>query len=92
MRLPADEHGLYYDVLLAGTASDAEDGTLTGEWLTNQPGLQPGGEPLLATGNSATVRLYTECFAPAHTVTFRATDSAGISSYATRKITINVLC
>jgi hypothetical protein len=83
----------YKDVLLAGSAIDAEDGTLGGSdvvWTTDRTDLQAAG---LGTGSSLTVRLYSdECTGTWHEVALTATDSDGESRTATRRIFIWTLC
>lgn len=86
--------GLWYkDVLLEGSATDAEDGTLSGSslaWVTDRTDLQ---DAALGSGSSLTVRLYSdECTGASHNVTLTATDSDGESRTATRQILIWTLC
>lgn len=89
-----NEEGLWYtDVSLAGTASDLEDGNLTGAslvWRTNQTSLQ---DALLGTGTSLVARLYSDsCFGVWHEITLTATDSDGNERSVTRRIFIWTLC
>jgi hypothetical protein len=79
----------YVDVTFEGTATDAEDGTLTGSrlvWTTNRTDLQSA---QLGTGNRITARLYADSgFGGNHIVKLTATDSSGLSSFRTVRITI----
>lgn len=83
----------YTDVNLAGSATDPEDGTLTGSalvWTTNQGSVQT---PFLGTGTSLTVRLYSSsCEGTTHTITLTVTDSGGNVRTATVQIRIWTLC
>ncbi|MFW2387922.1 MAG: hypothetical protein ACN4G0_06280 [Polyangiales bacterium] len=83
----------FTDVTLVGTAEDPEDGTLPGsslEWTTNRTDLQSGD---LGTGNSVTVRLYSDsCFGTWHDVTLTATDSDDNPRSAVRRVFIWTLC
>jgi serine protease len=86
--------GMWYtDVPVTGSATDPEDGTLTGAslvWTTDRTDLQAGG---LGTGVSRTVRLYSNvCTGVWHQVTLTATDSNGNSRSAVRRIFIWTLC
>ncbi len=89
-----DARSLWYkDVLLQGTATDAEDGTLTGPdlvWETDRTDLQ---DAALGSGSSLTVRLYSDqCTGTGHEITLTATDSDGESRTAQRQIFIWMLC
>lgn len=91
----SDAHGYYIEVLLQGTATDSEDGVLSGAslvWTTDRPELQPDNDPVLATGVSGTVRLYAACSGPSHTITLSATDSDGNVTTRTRFVEIQLLC
>lgn len=71
--------GLWYkDVTFRGTATDPEDGNLTGAalvWTTDQTGLQSW---VLGSGGTVNARLYgDQCGGVTHTVRLRATDSGG---------------
>jgi len=83
----------YKDVTLVGSAVDPEDGNLTGAslvWTTDRTGIQPA---LLGTGNSVSVRLYSNvCEGVVHTITLTATDSSGNVRSITRRIRIWTLC
>jgi len=86
--------GMWYtDVPVTGSATDPEDGTLTGAslvWTTDRTDLQAGG---LGTGVSRTARLYSNvCTGVWHEVTLTATDSNGNSRSAVRRIFIWTLC
>ncbi|ADR36169.1 peptidase M12A astacin [Oceanithermus profundus DSM 14977] len=93
----SDENGRYYQIALAGTASDAEDGPLTGQWYTNRGDVQPGapasGDQLLGAGNNLTVKLYAEGgkAVTTHVISFVVTDSDGNTRIATVQITVNQL-
>lgn len=100
-----DANGYYHLLTLQGSATDPEDGTLSGAslvWTTNRADVQPGGpstgNQTLGTGTSvANVRLYTTCNAPyggtvEHLITLTATDSAGNSVTRTRLIRVRTLC
>jgi hypothetical protein len=83
----------YKDVLLEGSAIDAEDGTLGGSdvvWTTDRTDLQDAG---LGEGSSLTVRLYSDqCTGTWHEIAMAATDSDGESGTAARQIFIWTLC
>lgn len=83
----------YTDVILSGTASDAEDGDLSGSslvWTTNQTSLQ---DAMLGTGSKITVRLYSNsCFGTEHAISLTATDSDGNVRTVIRRINIWTLC
>lgn len=89
-----DAEGMWYiDVQLVGTASDPEDGTLSGTalvWTTDRSDLQ---EATLGTGSSITARLYSDdCFGVWHEITLTATDSDGETTTDVRRIFIWTLC
>ncbi|WP_287408269.1 M12 family metallopeptidase [Oceanithermus sp.] len=92
-----DANGWYYSITLQGTASDAEDGPLTGSWYTNRGDVQPGGpasgEQLLGNGNTLPVKLYAKAGAAVteHVISFRVTDSDGNTRTVTVTITVNQL-
>lgn len=91
----ADANGLYYELTLVGSATDPEDGVLSGSslvWTTDRADLQPGGSALLGTGRSITVRLYTDCAKQTHDVTLTATDSDGNVRRAVIRIGIGYIC
>lgn len=83
----------YADVNLVGTATDPEDGSLTGNsltWTTNQTDLQSA---VLGHGTSLTARLYSNvCEGVTHTITLSATDSNGNTRTAVVRIFIWDLC
>ncbi len=83
----------YTDVSLVGSASDPEDGTLSGGslvWTTNRSDIQA---PVLGTGTSVSVRLYSDtCTGVTHTITLTATDSGSVSRNAMRSIRIYTIC
>jgi hypothetical protein len=80
-------------VTLSGTASDPEDGPLTGSsliWTTDRSDIQT---TLLGTGASITVRLYSSnCEGSLHTITLTATDSYGNVRQSTVTIFIYTIC
>ena len=89
-----DALGLWYkDVLLEGSATDAEDGTLSDSdlvWETDRTDLQ---DAALGSGGSLLVRLYSDdCFGVSHNITLTATDSEGASRDAVREVFIWTLC
>ncbi len=92
-----DANGWYYSITLQGTASDAEDGPLTGSWYTDRGDVQPGGpasgEQLLGNGNTLPVKLYAKAGAAVteHVISFRVTDSDGNIRTVTVTITVNQL-
>lgn len=101
----SDANGYYHLLTLQGSATDPEDGTLSGAslvWTTNRADVQPGGpstgNQTLGTGASvANVRLYTTCASPHfgtvdHLVTLTATDSAGNTATRTRLVRVKTLC
>lgn len=83
----------FKDLTLTGTAVDPEDGNLTGAalvWTTDRSAIQT---PLLGTGTSLPVRLYSNvCEGVTHTITLTATDSAGNVRSAVVRIRIWTLC
>lgn len=86
--------GLWYaDVDLAGSASDVEDGPLTGGslvWTTNRSDLQGA---VLGSGTSLTARLYSNvCEGVQHTITLTVTDSSGHVRSAVVRVFIWTLC
>ncbi len=86
--------GMWYaDVTFTGSATDPEDGPLTGAslvWTTDQTSLQA---PQLGTGQSVTARLYSAtCTGTTHLVTLTATDSFGNARTATVMVGIYTLC
>ena len=87
-----DRDQWYTDVALVGSANDPEDGALTGAdlvWTTNYPEQAP----LLGTGTSLNVRLYSStCTGVTHTVTLTATDSEGNVRTDTVRIRIWTVC
>lgn len=97
----SDAHGWYIDLPVRASATDAEDGTLTGSalrWFTTRGDRQPGASTALGTGTAPTVRLYTTCVLPDsglvdHTIRVVATDSAGNEVQALpRVIRVRLLC
>jgi hypothetical protein len=88
--------GLWYkDVLLQGSASDNQDGALSGAsltWTTDKTGIQPA---VLGHGTSVTVRLYSNvCTGVTHTISLDAVDSDGnhVSVAPIRLLRIWTLC
>lgn len=84
----------YTDITLVGHGMDPEDGELPGstlEWKTDQTDLQ---DELLGTGNSTTVRLYSnDCFGATHQIRLEAQDTDGNQAEpATRTVRISTLC
>ncbi len=84
----------YKDVTLIATATDAEDGTLTGNslvWTTDRADLQSA---TLGTGNNLVTRLYSDsCFGSQHGITLTVEDSNGnVTSSAPRRIFISTVC
>jgi serine protease len=99
-----DTGGYYQMVTLTGSATDTEDGTLTGAalvWTTNRAEVQPGapatGAQVLGQGASITVKLYSSCtgghFGTVdHLITLTATDSNGNVRSISRIIRVMTLC
>lgn len=86
--------GLWYtDVSVSGSASDIEDGVLSGaslEWSTDRSDIQ---DSTLATGTNATVRLYSDsCFGVWHELTLTAVDSDNNERSQTVRVFIWTLC
>lgn len=86
--------GLYYaDVTLVGTATDPEDGALSGaalEWRTDRTALQAG---YLGSGASLPVRLYgDQCGGVTHTLSLTATDSHGNARVDRVRLLIYTVC
>jgi len=101
----SDANGYYHLLTLRGSATDPEDGPLSGAslvWTTNRADVQPGGpstgNQILGTGTSvANVRLYTTCIYPYsgivdHLITLTATDSAGNTARQTRLVRVRTYC
>ncbi len=89
-----DQGKWYTEVKVAATASDPEDGTLTGAsatWTTDRTELQ---RMDVGSGDSLLVRLYAwSCEGGAiHTITVTVRDSQGTVATATRVIEIGQLC
>ena len=92
-----DSTGEYAMVTLTGTATDPEDGALTGAklvWTTSRTDVQAA---MLGTGGSVSVKLYvsnpTKCFGTVdHVITLTATDSGGASRSVSRVIRVAGLC
>lgn len=89
--------GLYYkDVTFKGEALDPEDGFLSDAslvWTTDRTDIQPGGQALLGTGETITVRLYSNvCTGVLHEIKLTATDSSGNVVSVIRRIFIWTLC
>lgn len=94
-----DSHGWYYELDLAGTGTDPEDGTLSGsslKWTTSLASVQPGGSADLGSGNSLRVKLYTDyCATPAryeHLITLTVRDSAGQIGTDVVRVRVMLLC
>lgn len=83
----------YADVAFVGSATDPEDGALTGSslvWTTNRSDLQAA---LLGTGTNRTARLYSNvCEGAQHTITLTATDFSGHVRTAVVRVFIWTLC
>ena len=83
----------YSDVTFTGSASDPEDGALSGAslvWLTDRTELQAA---TLGTGTSLTARIYSNvCEGVTHNVTLRATDSFGNVRTALVRVSIGTIC
>jgi len=100
----SDANGYYQSITLTGSATDTEDGTLSGAalvWTTNRGEVQPGapasGAQVLGQGASITVKLYTTCgfsfFGTVdHTITLTATDSASNVRSVTRIVRVETIC
>lgn len=87
--------GMWYsDITFTGSATDPEDGALTGTalaWTTDRTDLQV---PLLGTGASITARLYSNdvCGGASHNVTLTATDSFGNMRSAVVRVGLYTVC
>jgi hypothetical protein len=89
-----EELGLWYaNLLLWGSASDAEDGALGGSslvWRTDRQDIQSS---VLGTGEVVKARLYSNvCAGVWHEITLTATDSDGHATTAVARILIWILC
>jgi serine protease len=89
-----DALGLWYaDIPVVGTASDPEDGPMSGAsltWSTNRTDIQPAS---LGSGTAPTIRLFAnDCFGTEHVVELAATDSSGNVRRVRRHIFIFTLC
>jgi hypothetical protein len=84
----------YAQITLAGSATDSEDGPLSGNTLvwtaTHSASLQT---TVLGSGNSITASLYADgCGETVYTITLTATDSTGQTGTASRQVTILEFC
>lgn len=89
-----DALGMWYtDVPVVGSASDPEDGPLSGaslQWTTDRTDLQPAS---VGSGASPVLRLYSDvCTGTWHEITLRATDSDGNMRSVVRRLFIWTLC
>jgi hypothetical protein len=85
----ADANGWYKEVWLAASASDYEDGYLSGAalvWATDRTKWQSG---LLGTGTGLFVRLYNKsCSDAEHVITLTVTDSRGNTAIDRRRVVL----
>jgi hypothetical protein len=86
--------GLWYtDVPVQSSATDPEDGPLSGSslvWTTDRTDIQ---DPFLGTGTNPTIRLFSNrCTGVWHEITLTATDSDGNVRTAVRRIKIWTIC
>lgn len=83
----------YADITFSGSATDPEDGALSGAslvWSTSRTDLQA---PALGTGTSLTARLYSNvCEGVSHDVMLSATDSFGNVRTALVRVSIGTIC
>ena len=89
-----DAAGYYYaDIPFTATATDPEDGPLTGAslvWTTNLTSVQPA---MLGTGTAPVLHLDAVCNATTiHTITVTAKDSAGNVSTASIMVQVDSSC
>ncbi|MEE8603640.1 cell wall-binding repeat-containing protein [Euzebya tangerina] len=98
MANPGDPGPWYAEVDLAGTASDPEDGSLSGASLVWTTTADENGDDTettrqLGTGTSlSNVRLYVSGCGTVHQLTLTATDSGGESSDVTQSLSVSLLC
>lgn len=88
--------GLWYkDIPLQGSASDPQDGTLTGNslvWTTDRTDI-PHQNEIIGHGTSPTVRLYSNvCTGVWHVITLTATDRDGNTATAQTRVLIYEIC
>lgn len=87
--------GLWYsDITFTGSATDPEDGALTGASLVWTTALTTVQAPLLGTGTSITARLYSNdvCGGATHDVSLTATDSFGNVRSALVRVGLYTVC
>lgn len=82
----------YYQITLRGSATDTEDGSLSGAslvWTTDQTTYQPA---RLGTGAVLSTRLYGACEGVTHTIRLTATDSGGNARSQVIRVRLYTLC
>lgn len=83
----------YKDVTLQGSASDPEDGNLTGADLVWTTSINGGAPVVLGTGTSLNAKLRAPmCFGNTHVITLTATDSFGNSETYSIQVTVSLFC
>lgn len=88
-----DEGGWYATVTLMGSASDPEDGALTGTSLEWSTALPDEAAEFLGTGESLTTKLYSaSCSGTDRIVTLTAIDSATNQATTSIEVTMTILC
>jgi hypothetical protein len=88
----AAEEMWYAEVTLTGTATDPEDGALSGASLVWTTSIDGGAPQTLGTGGSRSVRLYAPECTSTHEITLTATDSAANSATDAITVTVIQLC
>ena len=86
-----DSGGYYVEILMEGSASDPEDGVLTGTSLEWYVSLNSGSPTLVGTGSSITRKYYIGAGETIWDVTLTARDSANNTTSVTHRTSIYLL-
>lgn len=86
-----DTGGWYFNMVLAGSAHDPEDGNLTGTSLRWTRSTNGGAPVSLGTGASRTVKTYYTEGTTVYNVTLTAEDSAGNTTSVTHRLELTII-